>query len=188
MTTAHTGYKNDTKKTWETSLSQSEKTPSSPAFLVTSVALVKKPQWKKKMLMAARRGEIWVLFNSRNRLRRKRGAARSLKLRKQFLYLWSLKPGYYYLNNAEAIIAQSSTVLLSKTALYLHRFRNEISPPPTSDLYLISPNSIAVVFPRFRQFVCILSSHCLFKVFSFLLIGCCDYFRSDFTILNRKAP
>ena len=43
-------------------------------------------------------------------------------------------------------------------------------------------------FPRFSLVVFTLSSHRLLKVFSFLLIGCCDYFVSGFTTVNRKTP
>ena len=45
------------------------------------------------------------------------------------------------------------------------------------------------VFTRLTQFGCFhfVFFHWLFKVFSFLLIGCCDYFGFAFTTLNRKA-
>ena len=47
---------------------------------------------------------------------------------------------------------------------------------------------VTFVFPRFRQFfVSTLSSHWLGKVFSFLPIGCCDYFGFGYETLNRKA-
>ena len=53
------------------------------------------------------------------------------------------------------------------------------------------PRSIKIRSPAFPStfgsLVVNLIPHWLFKVFSFLLIGCCDYFSFCFTILNRKA-
>ena len=53
-----------------------------------------------------------------------------------------------------------------------------------SDAQLDNHDLMVSVFSR-SEFS--LSFHWLIEVFYFLLIGCCDYFSSTFTTLNRKA-
>ena len=54
---------------------------------------------------------------------------------------------------------------------------------------LIPVTTSSPAFSRaLERFVgCTLSSHWLFKVFSFLLIGRCDYYGFGFTTVSRKA-
>ena len=48
-------------------------------------------------------------------------------------------------------------------------------------------NSGAVFSRAFDSFVGLISSHWLLRVFTFILIGCCDNFGFGFTTLNRKV-